>query len=154
MYQFQFKRTKGDDPDFIKLVDLLNGDMRITDGDDFDFYFQFNALDTIKQVIVVYEQNTAVGCGALRPYSEETVELKRMFVHHDHRRKGIAILLLGELERWAIESGFSTAILETGINQTAAIALYKKTGYAVIPNYGQYTGIETSVCMSKTLEKN
>lgn len=153
MYQFQFKRTNSEDPDFVNLVNLLNDDIRITDGDDFDFYFQFNALDTIKQVIVVYEHNIPVGCGALRGYSDNTVELKRMFVHHDHRRKGIAILLLGELEKWAAESGYATAILETGIKQTAAIALYKKTGYSVIPNYGQYAGLDSSVCMSKPLEK-
>ena len=153
MYQFQFKRTNSEDPDFISLVNLLNDDIRITDGDDFDFYFQFNALDTIKQVIVVYEHNIPVGCGALRPYTEDTIEIKRMFVHHAHRRKGIAILLLGELEKWAVESGYTSAILETGIKQTAAISLYKRAGYSVIANYGQYAGVETSVCMRKALVK-
>jgi GNAT superfamily N-acetyltransferase len=65
------------------------------------------------------------------------------------RNKGIASLLLAELENWATELGHTRCILETGIRQTDAIALYKKNGYRVMDNYGQYAGVETSVCFEK-----
>ena len=75
-----------------------------------------------------------------------------MFVHPDYRGKGIASKILSELELWASEQNYSEAILETGINQPEAIALYKKSGYLVTQNYGQYANAENSVCMKKILK--
>ncbi len=151
MYKLILKRTDSNDPDFLSLVDLLNEDMKIRDGDDYEFFFQFNSLETIRHVIVAYENNIVAGCGSIRPYTNDTIEIKRMYVPYAHRRKGIAIQLLIELEKWAVELGFTTAILETGIKQPEAISLYQKTGYSIIPNYGQYEGVDVSVCMSKRL---
>ena len=151
MYKLVLKRTDSADPDFAGLVYLLNEEMKIKDGEEFSFYLQFNSLETINHVIVAYENDVAVGCGALREYSADTVELKRMFVPHAHRRKGIAIQMLWALEQWAMELGFKNSILETGINLAEAISLYQKTGYTIIPNYGQYEGVKGSVCMKKLL---
>jgi len=144
-------RTNSDNADFRQLVVLLDKYLAVTDGDEHAFYDQFNKVDAIKEVIVGYKDQTPVGCGAIKPLSETTAEVKRMFVHPDFRKQGIAAKLLTELEQWAASLGFSECILETGKRQTEAIAFYQKVGYKVIPNYGQYIGVENSVCMAKSL---
>ena len=74
-----------------------------------------------------------------------------MFILSDSRGKGFASLILAELENWALELDFEKCILETGKMQPEAIALYRKNGYCKIPNYGQYTGVENSLCFEKNL---
>jgi putative acetyltransferase len=59
--------------------------------------------------------------------------------------------VLAELERWAHELGYAGCVLETGKKQPEAIALYQRSGYALTPNYGQYIGVDNSVCMQKAL---
>jgi len=145
------KRTNSEDTDFIKLVILLDQDLAIRDGEDHAFYNQFNKTDAIKHVIVFYENDIAVGCGAFRKKKEDTVEIKRMYVHPDHRKKGIASAVLAALEIWAKEVGYVYTILETGKNQPEAINLYQKLNYTIIPNYPPYEKIDNSVCMKKTL---
>jgi GNAT superfamily N-acetyltransferase len=145
------KRTNSDDIDFKNLVVLLDQDLKIRDGEDHAFYNQFNKTDAIKHVIVFYENDIAVGCGAFREKKEDTVEIKRMYVHPDHRKKGIASAVLAALEIWAKEVGYVYTILETGKNQPEAINLYQKLNYTIIPNYPPYEKIDNSVCMKKTL---
>jgi len=145
------KRTNSDDIDFKNLVVLLDQDLKIRDGEDHAFYNQFNKTDAIKHVIVFYENDIAVGCGAFREKKEDTVEIKRMFVHPDYRKKGIASSVLAALEIWAKEVGYKNTILETGKNQPEAINLYQKLNYTIIPNYPPYEKIDNSVCMKKTL---
>lgn len=145
------KRTNSDDTDFIKLVVLLDQDLAIRDGEDHAFYNQFNKTDAIKHVIVFYENDIAVGCGAFRKKKEDTVEIKRMYVHPEHRKKGIASAVLAALEIWAKEVGYAYTILETGKNQPEAINLYQKLNYTIIPNYPPYEKMDNSVCMKKTL---
>ena len=144
-------KTDSDNKDFQELVRLLDEDLMIRDGAEHSFYAQFNKLDLIKHVVLAYENDESIGCGAFKKYTDETVEIKRMFVRLEHRGKGIAVEILKELENWAMENGFKFAILETGFKQPEAIRLYEKSGYKVIPNYGQYAGVENSVCMKKTL---
>ncbi|MFW0736878.1 GNAT family N-acetyltransferase [Flavobacterium sp. T12S277] len=145
------KRTNSDDIDFRNLVVLLDQDLKIRDGDDHAFYNQFNKTDQIKHVVVFYENDVAVGCGAFREKEKDTVEIKRMFVHPDFRKRGIASQVLAELEQWAKEVEYPYTILETGKNQPEAINLYQKLGYTIIPNYPPYEKMENSVCMKKTL---
>ena len=145
------KRTNSEDVDFINLVVLLNQDLKIRDGEDHDFYNQFNGIDTIKHAIVLYEGEAAIGCGAFREKENGIAEIKRMFVHPDYRKRGIASAILKELEIWAAEVDYKYTILETGINQPEAIALYQKQEYVIIPNYPPYDVMDNSVCMKKTL---
>jgi GNAT superfamily N-acetyltransferase len=79
------------------------------------------------------------------------MEVKRMFTLPENRGKGLAGMILSELQLWAKEMNFKKCILETGIRQIEAIALYKKSDFIIIPNYGQYEGIETSICFEKKL---
>lgn len=145
------KRTNSDDIDFINLVVLLDQDLKIRDGEDHTFYNQFNKIDKIKHVIVYYENDIAVGCGAFREKENDTVEIKRMFVKPEDRKRGIAAAVLKELENWAAELNYTYTILETGKKQPEAIALYQKSGYIIIPNYPPYEKMDNSVCMKKTL---
>ncbi|MBK9013435.1 MAG: GNAT family N-acetyltransferase [Saprospiraceae bacterium] len=145
------KRTDSSDPDFISLVRLLDADLAIRDGEDHAFYAQYNKVDSIRHVVVVYKGAMPVGCGAFKSFGESTVEIKRMFVLPELRGWGIAGAILFELEAWAGESGYARCVLETGKKQPEAIRLYEKSGYETIPNFGQYAGVENSVCMEKII---
>ncbi|MBC9915539.1 GNAT family N-acetyltransferase [Chitinophaga varians] len=147
----QLTRTDSGNSDFISLVKLLDRDLAIRDGGDHAFYAQFNKIDLIKQAVVGYLDGRPVACGAIKPFSDATVEVKRMYVHFDYRGKGLAGEVLQELEKWARELGNQTCVLETGKRQPEAIALYQKYGYAITENYGQYIGVDNSVCMRKDL---
>lgn len=126
-------RTDSSNPDFRALVVLLDQDLRIRDGEEHSFYATYNTLDKIGHVVVAYLDNRAVGCGAIKPYSDKIIEIKRMFVLPVFRGQGIAGAVLAELERWAADLGFAEAILETGKKQPEAIRLYEKSGYSLIP---------------------
>lgn len=145
-------RTDHTNKDFIELVKQLDADLKIRDGDDHPFYDQFNKIYSIKYVIVAYDENNkAMGCGAIKQFEPKVMEVKRMFVPLEERGKGIAGKVLSELENWAMELGNTKCILETGIKQPEAISLYKKSGYRFIDNYGQYAGVENSICFEKLL---
>ena len=76
-----------------------------------------------------------------------------MFVDPSQRGKGIASLVLNELEAWAVSLSCNKCVLETGRDQPDAVALYEKNGYQLIPNYGQYIGVENSLCFEKKLPR-
>ncbi len=145
------KRTNSENPDFQKLVKALDADLSERNGDQHGFYDQFNKIDNIKHAIVAYQYEIPVGCGAIKEYSGDTIEVKRMYVPPANRGKGIASHILRALETWAGELNYKKCILETGEKQPEAIRLYKKNNYRIIPNYGQYEGVSNSVCFEKTL---
>lgn len=145
------KRADSGDIDFRNLVSQLDHDLALRDGADHAFYSQFNKIGHIGHVVVLYEDHTPVACGAIKKFSEDTMEVKRMFVVPTRRGLGYAGSVLAELERWAQELSFSRTVLETPKRQPEAIALYMKHGYRRIPNYGQYQGVANSVCFEKLL---
>ena len=147
-------RTNSSHQDYCALIPLLDAELAQRDGDEHAFYAQFNKSDSIQHCIVAYWDGVPVGTGAIKPYSPKQMEVKRMFVLLAHRGKRIAASVLADLEKWALELGFETCILETGLKQPEAIALYTRQGYQKIPNYGQYAGVENSVCLSKQLTMN
>jgi len=145
------EKTTPQHPDFIHLIKALDKDIAIRDGDEKDFHAQYNKTDNIKHALLVFEGETAVGCGALRHFDSTTIEIKRMFVSPESRGKGIATLILKTLEEWARSLDYTHAILETGDKYTEALALYTKNGYERIPNYGQYKQVLSSRCFWKEL---
>lgn len=149
----QVVRTDSTNQDFISLVAFLDADLAIRDGEDHSFYNQFNKIDQIKYVVMAYENNKPIGCGAIKEFNANSMEIKRMYVSPENRGKGIASIVLSELENWATELGYKKCILETGIKQPEAIALYRKRKYITISNYGQYAGIENSLCFEKQLNQ-
>ena len=145
-------RTDSDNQDFIELVKYLDADLAARDGDDHPFYAQFNKINKIKYVVVAYENDRPVGCGAIKEYAPAIMEVKRMYTAPGSRGRGIASQVLNALEIWAAELSYEKCILETGKKQPEAIALYQKNGYHLIPNYGQYAEIENSLCFEKHLK--
>ncbi|MBS2097749.1 GNAT family N-acetyltransferase [Carboxylicivirga linearis] len=148
----QIKRTHAEDPDFIELVRLLDADLAKRDGDEHAFYAQYNKIDNLKYVVVIVDKDKPISCGAIKHYDEISMELKRMFTLPTVRGKGVASLVLQELEIWTTQLGYSRCILETGIRQPEAIALYNKNGYSLIPNYGPYINVEDSRCFMKEVK--
>lgn len=144
------KRTTSDNEDFKKLTKLFDDYLVDIDGDEKDFFAQYNQI-YLDHVLVCYENGLAIGCGAFKEYEPKVAEIKRMFVLPEQRGKGVAVTILTELEDWAKASGYDSCILETAKKLESAIALYIKSGYKVIDNYGQYIGVESSVCMKKNL---
>jgi putative acetyltransferase len=145
-------RTNSDNPDFHRLVEELDADLKIRDGEDHLFYNQFNKIDRIKYVVLAYDEGLKpIGCGAIKEYSFDMMEIKRMYVLPDRRGHGIASTILNELELWTVELNFKKCLLETGIKQPEAIRLYQKNGYLVIRNYGPYENVESSICFMKKL---
>jgi len=143
------KRTNSDDPNFQQLVKLLDLELQERDGDEHSFYAALNKTNTLNYVVVAYDKDEPLGCGALRTYSNDTMEVKRMFVPLHKRGQGIASTILSALEIWCKEFGIKKCVLETGKNQPEAIDLYKKNQYNIIPNFGKYGGVENSVCFEK-----
>ncbi|MBD0367686.1 MAG: GNAT family N-acetyltransferase [Flavisolibacter sp.] len=144
-------RTDTSNQDFINLVRHLDADLAERDGKDHSFYAQFNKINKMKYAVVAYENDMPVSCGAMKEYTPDVIEIKRMYTLPEYRGKGMATKVLTELEKWATELCYGKCILETGKRQPEAIALYKKNGYQSIPNYGQYIGIENSVCFEKEI---
>lgn len=143
-------KTTSNNPDFQKLTRLFDDFLVEIDGDEKDFFAQYNQI-YLDHVIIYYEDGQAVGCGAFKPFEADVAEIKRMFVLPEQRGKGIASAIIDELEHWAKGSGFNFCLLETSNKLTSAIALYQKSGYVIIPNYGQYQGVASSVCMKKSI---
>ena len=111
----ELKRTNSDNPAFQSLVAKLNLYLAEINGDKHDFYMQFNKIDRINYVVIAYEGNNDIGCGGMKEYDNETMEIKRMYISIEERKKGVATLILKELENWAIELGYKKCTLETGV---------------------------------------
>ena len=146
-------RTDSDNKDFIALVKELDAFLAELDGEEHAFYNSLNKIDKIKHVVVAYENDKPVACGAIREFSPTSIEVKRMYTLPEYRGKGIAKIVLAELEKWAGELSYQKCVLETGKRQPEAIELYKKSGYRIIPSYGKYVGVENSVCFEKSIVK-
>jgi putative acetyltransferase len=144
-------RTDSINPDFLILVKDLNAELAIRDGEDYSFYAQFNKVDKIRHVVIIYKADEPVGCGAIKAFDQNAVEVKRMFVKYEVRGQGLGSKVLAALESWAKELNFNRCVLETGKKQQEAIGLYEKAGYRIIPNYGQYAGVKNSICFEKVL---
>ena len=145
------QKTTATDANYIRLVTLLDADLKIKDGDEHQFFANHNKSDDIQHILLFYIENQAVACGAFKHFDAATAEIKRMFVLPEQRGRGIAHQILQALEQWAAEQNYTQIILETGKKMTDAIALYQRAGYAITPNYGQYIGVESCVCMQKYL---
>ena len=149
----KFEYTDGHNKDFIELCrgldeflnELVGGEENRAE------YIQYNKLDDIHDVVIAYDNDIPVGSASFKKYDDENAEVKRVFVKEEYRGQGISNELMKMLEQRAREKGFKYFILESGEPLVSAMALYRKIGYKVIPNYGQYVNMEESICMKKKL---
>lgn len=146
---FDIKRTDSTDSSFVELVRKLDIELAVRNGDQDEFFKQFNAIDTLDHVVVVYVDEIAAACGAFKEFDESSVEIKRMYTGERFRGLRLAAEILKELELWAKELGYKSCVLETGRDMLSAVNLYRREDYKEIPRYGQYKDVETSVCMEK-----
>lgn len=149
----RFEYTDGCNSDFIwlchKLDEFLN---QIVGGEENRIeYVRYNKLDDAHEVIVVYDNDIPVGCASFKKYNDECAEIKRVFIRKEHRGRGISNKLMELLETNAKNKGYCYMVLESGEPLVAAMALYRKRGYEIIPNYGQYKNMPDSICMKKEL---
>jgi putative acetyltransferase len=147
-------RTTRNQEDFQQLVAELDAELWIRYPAIQQNFAPHNHLDENVCVVIAYLDDQPVGCGCFRPIKDaKTIEIKRMYVNPAARGRGIAKMILKELENWASDEGFNQSKLETGLNQPEAIAVYRACGYHQIPNYPPYTDMAESMCMAKNLGK-
>ena len=148
----RFVYTDGSSLDFMELCHELDDFLNELVGGEEDRaeYILYNQLDDIHNVVVTYD-DIPVGSASFKEYDDECAEVKRVFVKEEYRNKGIANELMELLENAAREQGYRYLILESGAPLVAAMALYRKIGYKVIQNYGQYRDMPDSICMKKKL---
>jgi GNAT superfamily N-acetyltransferase len=101
--------------------------------------------------VVAYAGDEPVATGGFRRFDDATAEIKRMFVVREHRGRGHARAVLAELERLARAAGYRRIVLETGVLQPEAIALYESCGYVVVPGFGHYRSSPLSRCYGRDL---
>ena len=139
----KFEYTDGHNKDFIELCHGLDEFLNeLVGGEE-------NRAEYI--VVIAYDNDIPVGSASFKKYDDENAEVKRVFVKEEYRGQGISNELMKMLEQRAREKGFKYFILESGEPLVSAMALYRKIGYKVIPNYGQYVNMEESICMKKKL---
>ena len=144
-------RCTGQDSSFRALIEALDEELGERYGAQMEFFGPHNHSADVQQALVLLWDGVPVGCGCYKPFSVDTVEMKRIFVQCAFRGKRLARALMAELEAWAHESGYAFAVLETGVLQPDAIRLYEAAGYERIPNYPPYEGVAESICYRKTL---
>ncbi len=144
-------RCTGKDETFRALIAELDAELDERYGAQMEFFGQYNHSSDVATALVAMLDGVRAGCGCFKPYSDNTVEIKRIFVPKRFRGKGVARAVMAELERWARELGYEFAILETGILQPEAIRLYERAGYERIPNYPPYENVTESVSFRKAL---
>lgn len=101
--------------------------------------------------LVAYRGQRPIGCGAVRRIEEGTGELKRMYVCLEERSRGVGRAILDALEEEAKQLRIHKLVLETGIRNPEAIAMYTRAGFSHIEPFGEYVGSPVSVCMAKEL---
>ena len=145
------RRTNSTDQNFLQLISLLDKELWNRYPELQVEYEKHVKLEYIETVLVAYFENLAVGCGCFVAHNNKLIEIRRMYVLPDYRGKGISRIILNELEKWATELGYKTAILETGNKQPEALNLYKNSGYIETDRYGPFKDLESSFCFRKTL---
>ncbi|MDN4159877.1 GNAT family N-acetyltransferase [Nocardioides abyssi] len=106
---------------------------------------------------VGYVDGTPVATGAWRRSgvaacgTTATAEVKRMYVVPAAQRRGHARRMLAHLEATAAAAGYEALVLETGLRQPEAMALYESAGYELVPGFGYYKDAPLSRCYAKPL---
>jgi GNAT superfamily N-acetyltransferase len=101
--------------------------------------------------LVAEVDGVPAGCGGWRSFGDGVAEVKRMYVEPASRRRGIAALVLAELERSAAAAGHRQLVLNSGDRQPEALALYDRAGYTPVAGYGVYADSPGAVFLGKEL---
>jgi putative acetyltransferase len=151
----QISRQPLDSPVAQSLIEALNAELseRYPEPDANHFELESAEVDDGHGTfLVAMLDGEPAGCGAVRVLEPGIAEIKRMYVPHGMRGRGIATALLAALEIAAHELNVRRLVLETGARQPEAIALYRRAGFDFIAPFGAYVGSPLSVCMGKDLQ--
>jgi ribosomal protein S18 acetylase RimI-like enzyme len=154
-----FRQVGYHDPDAAKLIDEVQQEYVVRYGGHDATPIDAADFEPPQGLFVVgYADGRAVVCGGWRAhdsteprFADGDAEIKRMYVVPAARRRGLARLMLAELERTARAAGGRRIILETGTAQPEAIALYESAGYTAVPKFGTYRCHDSSRCYGKVL---
>ncbi|MGH8983485.1 MAG: GNAT family N-acetyltransferase [Acidimicrobiia bacterium] len=145
-----------DHPEGEMLVSALAEDVRVRYGDDDGGEPEVGAFELSRPAggtfLLARIEGRPVGCIGLRRFEDDVAEIRRMYVVPEARRRGVARALLGALEAQARRLGYRAIVLETGLRQPEAVALYESHGYTRIPNYGRWADSPLCVCLEKRLD--
>ncbi len=141
-----------DQPEVIALIDELDAYQKPLYPPECHYGVDVSALlkPDVAFAVIRGEEGAALGCGAVW-CGPEFGELKRVFVKPECRGKGAARAVLSFLEEQARARGCAVVMLETGIHQHEAIALYRRAGYDFCPPFGDYREDPHSLFMRKPL---
>ena len=137
-----------------QLISALNGELEIRYPEEGANFFRLDPVEVAEgrgAFLVAYINDEPVGCGAVRRIEPTVAEIKRMYVAPTARGRGVGKRIITELEAIARGLGINRLVLETGPRQPEAIAVYKRSGFAKIPLFGEYVNSNFSVCMAKDL---
>jgi GNAT superfamily N-acetyltransferase len=95
-----------------------------------------------------------VACGGWRVIEPGVVEVKRVYVVPEQRRRGLAEVVMGALEDTARRAGHRRVVLNTGPEQPEALGLYAALGYRPVPGFGVYACVPDAVFLGKELERS
>jgi len=136
----------------VSLVAALLDELRsLYDDEDEDAPAPDDLAPPKGRFFIALREGTPVGCGGVKHWAERIGEVKRMYVVPGARRAGIARLVLAEIEAEARRRGYRELRLETGVKQPEAIALYRSSGFELIPCWGIYEQAPLSRCLAKQL---
>jgi putative acetyltransferase len=141
-------------PEARALIEALNTELSSRYHEPGATHFRLDAEEVVEgrgAFLIASVAGEPVGCGAVRRIEERTAEIKRMYVNPAERGRGVGRALLAALETEARGLGMARLVLETGLRQPEAIALYERGGFSRIAPFGEYVGSPLSVCMAKDL---
>lgn len=104
-------------------------------------------LDDVPVATGAWRRSDVPALGSVR-----TAEIKRMYVAPSARGRGVARLVLRHLETSAAAAGYEALVLETGLRQPEAIALYETSGYVRVPGFGHYRDSPLSRCFARRID--
>ncbi len=135
----------------LELLEELSNSLEAVTGNSGKASFNLEDMDKPRSVFVLAmdKDGKAAGCGAIRPISSDTAEVKRMYARA--KGKGTGSDILAYLEKKAKAFGYSRLLLETRAVNEGAVRFYKRNGYQVRENYGKYEGNKEAVCFEKSL---
>lgn len=149
----EYKWTDGNDKDFLHFYEItedyytkMAGGLSKRQG-----FIPYNLSSLIPDVLIAYDDGIAVACAGLKGYSDDDVEIKRVWVDPDHRGLRIATSMMEMLEKKASEDGYKRMILQTRPVMEDAVSLYLKLGYEFIDNYPPYDKLEGAICLAKVI---
>jgi putative acetyltransferase len=157
MTEIEVRKEEFPSPLSERLIHSLNQELDERYPEEGQNHFELDANEVSEgqgAFLVAYVAGHPVGCGAVRRIAPTVAEIKRMYVATGARNHGVGRQILNELEAIARQLGVARLVLETGVRQPEALALYTRLGFVRIPLFGEYVHTphpELTVCMAKDL---